>query len=50
MVCMLASGVVDRGVEPRSGQINNKIGICYFSAIACIIKEKEQQLVGSEPG
>ena len=30
---MLASSVVDRGFEPRSGQIkDDKIGICCFSA------------------
>ena len=33
MVSMLASGVVDRGFEPRLGQTkDNKIGICCFSA------------------
>ena len=30
---LLASSVVDRGFEPRSGQTkDNKIGICCFSA------------------
>jgi hypothetical protein len=33
MVSMLASSVVDRGFEPRSGITNDyKIGICCFSA------------------
>ena len=33
MVSMLASSVVDRGFEPRSGQTKDyKIGICCFSA------------------
>ena len=33
MVNVLASSVVDRGFEPRSGQTkDHKIGICYFSA------------------
>ena len=33
MVIVLASSVVDRGFEPRSGQIKDyKIGICCFSA------------------
>jgi hypothetical protein len=33
MVSVLASSVVDRGFEPRSGQTkDHKIGICCFSA------------------
>jgi hypothetical protein len=33
MVSLLASSVVDRGFEPRSGQTKDyKIGICCFSA------------------
>ena len=33
MVGVLASSVVDRGFEPRSGQTKDyKIGICCFSA------------------
>ena len=35
MVSVLASSVVDRGFDPRSGQIKDKdykIGICCFSA------------------
>ena len=37
MVSVLASSVVDRGVEPRSGETRS-------------IKEKEERLVGSESG
>ena len=50
MVSVLASSVIDRGFEPRSGQTKDyKIGICCLSTIkACIIKEKEQRLVGLE--
>ena len=49
MVSVLASSVVDRWYEPRSGQTKDyKIGICCFSAD--IIQEKEQVLVGSESG
>ena len=44
MVSEIASNAVDRGFEPRSGQIKDySIDICCFS-----IKEKEQRLVGSE--
>ena len=33
MVSVLTSSVVDRGLEPRSGQTKDyKIGTCYFSA------------------
>ena len=33
MVSMLASGTLDCGCEPRSGQAKDyEIGICYFSA------------------
>ena len=39
MVIVLASSVVDRGFEPRSGQTkDNKIGIC---CLAHNIKEKD---------
>ena len=50
MVSVLASSVIDRGFEPRSGQTKDyKIGICCLSTIkARIIKEKEQRLVGLE--
>ena len=47
MIRMLASSVVDRWFEPRSGQTKDyKIGVCCFSAGS--IKKKEQRLVGSE--
>ena len=49
MVSVLASSVVDRGFESRSGQTKDyAIGICCFSAKHTGIKEKEQRLVGSE--
>ena len=41
MVSMFASSVVDRGVEPRSGQTKDA---------ARSMKEKGQILVGSESG
>jgi hypothetical protein len=44
----MGSSAVDRGFESRLGQSKDyKIGICCFSG-ACIIKEKEQRLAGSE--
>ena len=53
MVGVLALSVLDRGVDPRSGQTKGKdykIGICCFStkheAYTC--KEKEQRPVVSE--
>ena len=47
MVSELASSVVYRGFELRSGQTkDHKIGICWFSAMHN--KEKQQRLVGSE--
>ena len=51
MVSVLASSVVDRMFEPRSGQAKDyKIGICCFSAkhAALNFKDNEQRLVGSE--
>jgi hypothetical protein len=51
MVSVLASSVVDRGFEPRSGHIKDfDIGICCFSDKQVAIKEKDQRLVGSESG
>ena len=51
MVSVLASSTVDRGFEPRSGQIKHyKIGICCFSVKPRSIREKEQRLVGMESG
>ena len=43
MVSVLASTVVDRGFEPRSGQTKDyEIGICCFSAKhACWRKNKD---------
>jgi hypothetical protein len=52
----IESCMVDRGFEPRSGQIKDyQIGICCFSkknkqTKACSIKEKEQRQVGLESG
>jgi hypothetical protein len=44
--------VVERGFEPRSGQIKDfKIDMCCFSAKhTALKKEKEQRLGGSESG
>jgi hypothetical protein len=48
MISVLASSVVDRGFEPRSGQTKDyKIGICSFSAKHAAFKEKEQRLVSA---
>ena len=43
MVSVLASGAVDRGFEPRSGQTKDyKIGICCFSAKHAALKRKSK--------
>jgi hypothetical protein len=43
MVSMLASGVVDRGFEPRSGQTKDyKICICCFSAKHAELRRKNK--------
>ena len=43
MDSVLASSVVDRGFEPRSGQIKDyEIGICCFSAKHAVLKRKSQ--------
>jgi hypothetical protein len=43
MARVLASSVVDRGFEPRSGQTkDNKIGICCFSAKHVALKRKSK--------
>ena len=43
MVSMLASSVVDRGFEPRSGQTKDyKIGICCFSAKYVALRRKSK--------
>ena len=43
MVSVLASSVVDRGFESRSGQTNdNKIGICCFSDKHSVLRSKSK--------
>ena len=43
MVSVLASSVVDRGLEPRSGQTKDyKIGICCFSAEHASLRRKRK--------
>ena len=43
MVSVLASSVVDRGFEPRSGQTKDyKIGICCFSAKHAALRRKNK--------
>jgi hypothetical protein len=43
MVSMLASGVVDRGFEPWSGQTKDyQIGICCFSAKHAALRRKSK--------
>ena len=43
MVSVLASSVVDRGFEPRSGQAKDyKIGICCFSAKHAALRRKSK--------
>ena len=47
MVSVLASSVVDRGFEPRSGQAkDSKIGICYFSTKHSALKSKTRAKTG----
>ena len=51
MVSVLTSSVVDRGVKPWSGQINDyKIGVCCFTDKHATLKtkDKDQRLIGSE--
>jgi hypothetical protein len=44
-VSVLASSVVDRGFEPRSGQTKDyKIGICCFSAKHAALSRKSKAL------
>ena len=46
MVSVLASSVVDREFEPRSGQIKDyKIDICCFSAKHAALRRKSKDLV-----
>ena len=43
MVSVLASSVVDRGFEPRSGQTNEyNIGMCCFSAKHATLRRKSK--------
>jgi hypothetical protein len=43
MVSVLASSVVDRGFEPRSGQTKDyQIGICCFSAKHAALRRKNK--------
>ena len=43
MDSVLASSVVDRGFEPRSGQIKDyKIGICCFSVKHATLRRKNK--------
>ena len=43
IVNVLASSVVDRGLEPRSGQTKHyKIGICCFSAKHTALRKKSK--------
>ena len=43
MVSMLASSVVDRGFEPRSGQNKDyEIGICCFSAKHTALRRRDK--------
>jgi hypothetical protein len=43
MVSVLSSSAVDRGLEPRSGQIKDyKIGMCCFSAKYAALRSKSK--------
>ena len=43
MVIVLAPSAVDRGFDPRSGQVKDyTIGICYFSANHAVLKRKSK--------
>ena len=43
MVSVVASSAVDRGFEPRSGQIKDyEIGICCFSAKYAAFRRKNK--------
>jgi hypothetical protein len=46
MASVLASSVVDRGLEPWSSQTNDyKIGICCFFAKHASLKRKSKELI-----
>jgi hypothetical protein len=47
MASVLALIVVDRGLEPRSGQTKD-YKFWYLLLLRCSLKKKEQRLVGSE--
>ena len=43
MVSVLAASVVDRGFEPRSGQIKDyKIGICCYPTVHAALRSKSK--------
>jgi len=43
MVSVLAASVVDRGFEPRSGQIKDyKIGICCYHTVHAALRSKSK--------
>ena len=49
MVSVIDSIAVDRGFDPRSGQIKDyKIGICCFPSKHAALKRKSKDLVDSE--
>ena len=49
MVSMLVSSAVDRGFNPRSGQIKDyNISICCFTAKHAAIRSNRKRLVGLE--
>jgi hypothetical protein len=51
MIIMLASSAVNRGFDPRAGQINdNKIGTCCISAKHTTLRSISTDFVGSESG
>ena len=51
MVSVLASSVVDRGIEPGLDQTKDcQIGICYFSANHPALRTNSKDLLSSESG
>jgi len=49
IIIMLASSAVDRGFDPRAGQINdNKIGTCCISAKHTALRSISKDFIGSE--
>ena len=51
MVSVLASSVVDREIEPRSGQTKDyKIGICFFSAKHVALRRKSKDWLARNQG